>query len=166
MKAITNREESFSVNNCNVVRRLHKGTYTRETATQLAIATLFLREEIPTIDKIDDLCFISWGFPVSHRKYSPLKSKGGLTVKKRIERYTYNNEMMNYDIDSERFMINGKIADTITAIRKKRERKQFLFALHEKRALNSTKNVSVSKFKNKISSMFYLHLIQSGKLAY
>ena len=166
LSTITNREESFAVNNMNVTLKLFKGEYTRETSTQLCISALVQRGEDITIDKIDDLSFISYNFPVSHRKGKPAKNTGGLSVKKRIDRYTYNSPCMNYNIDSDTFTIDDSILNLIDSIQKKKARKKFLFNLNQNRLTHDTKNKSFYSCKNKISNMLFLHLTQSGKFAY
>jgi len=166
LKAISEREVNFSVKNANVEIRLHKGEYTRQTACQIATTTLFARNTNPSIQKIDDLCFVSWGFPISHRKNKPMKNTGGMTVKRRIENYLYNNDTFIFNVATEKFECSVKFATLIASMQKVKARKEFLFSLHEKRVVNPLKNISLNKFKKSVSSALYMHLVQSGKLSY
>lgn len=166
MKAITKNEINFAVNNASVNIRLHKGDYTRECATQIATSTLFARNITPTITKIDDLCFMSFGFPISHRKGAYKKTTGGLTVARRVDRYLFNNHTLDFDVATQKFSCDVRFASMIASIVKVKARKAYLFDLKEKRVTNPVKNVSISKFRNKLSKAFYMHIVQSGKYAY
>ncbi len=167
VQAITKNEIKFAVSDFNVELKTFKDEYTRETATQIAVSTLVKRQEDISIQKIDDLCFTSFNFPISHRKFKPSKNIGGLSVKKRVDRYTYNNKLIDYDIDSESFTINNKILNRVKAIEKNKARKLFIFKTLEKVSIKGKqKNKALSVFKNKISDMLFMHLATMGKLTY
>jgi len=166
MLSITKTDQTWAIQNMGIEIKLFKGEFTRETATQIAIATLVKRDQAITINKIDDLCFLSWGFPISHRKGKPSKNIGGLSVKKRIDRYTYNNKFMSYDLNNDTFTIADKILSKVKANIKFKVRKKFIFKTLEKVRTRDMKNIALSKFKKSISNMLYMHLLTAGKLSY
>jgi len=166
LNSITKNDEAWAVNEFNIIPKLYLDEYTRETATQLAIATLVKRQETISIEKIDDLCFISYDFPISHRKGSPAKNTGGLSVKKRIDRYTYNNKHIDYNLDLNSFTIDQDILDRVKSLEKFKTRKQFVFKTLEKIKTRSSKCIALGKQKHLISDMLFNHLAVAGKQVY
>jgi hypothetical protein len=96
--------------------KMHKGSMTRATAAN--IAAMHLIEKIGTapVELIDDVAFNTWGFPISHRKYSPTKNKGGLAAVKRVQRYIAGDEKHNAHSDVVASFVNVSPDGTVFPI--------------------------------------------------
>lgn len=176
MKALLHQDVNRISSKFALEPKYYLGQYTRAYAACICSIALIEKQGFATLDSIDNLSYYTFGFAISVRKGKPMKTKGGLSLYKRIKRYLngdaknapFNEPLaLNVVVDQDTMSVfpRGEFERALEARALDRKRKALLFKQREKKVIRKNSRTGRQKILiksdlKKITRMTALHLHQ------